>query len=142
MPPTSSHTASPDRKQGRAWRLLLAVAAGLIAIVLLVSGCGGSTTSRATVRPSVASFGKQFVAFAVCMRSHGLTDYPEPQISSSGGPVHITISPGSLSPNPPAFNSAQAACHELLANGGAPGRRDRRRRIAAEVTTKTSAASS
>lgn len=67
------------------------------------------------------SFGKQFVAFAVCMRSHGLPDYPDPQISSSGGQVHVKISPGSLDPNSPAFKSADEACHELLPKGGAPG---------------------
>jgi len=100
------------------------VAAGLIAIALLVAGCGGSSPSRAAGRPGAASFGKQFVGFAVCMRSHGLLDYPDPQISSSGGQVHVKISPGSLNPNSPAFKSADEACHKLLPNGGAPGATD------------------
>jgi hypothetical protein len=93
----------------------------MIAIGLLVSGCGGSSPTPSPGRPSAASFGKPFVAFAVCMRSHGLPDYPDPQISSSGGQVHVKISPASLNPNSPAFKSADEACHELLPNGGAPG---------------------
>lgn len=94
---------------------------GLLAIGLLVAGCGASSPSRSAGRPSAASFGKQFVAFAVCMRSHRLPGYPDPQISSSGGQVHVKISPGNLNPNSPAFKSADEACHELLPNGGAPG---------------------
>jgi hypothetical protein len=61
------------------------------------------------------------VAFAVCMRSHGVPGYPDPQISSSAGQVHVKISPGNLNPNSPAFKSADGACHELLPDGGAPG---------------------
>ena len=55
------------------------------------------------------------------MRSHGLPDYPDPQISSSGGEVHVKISPGRLNSNSPAFKSAGQACHKLLPNGGGRG---------------------
>lgn len=120
MRPAARHTARPERAGVRARRTVPSIA-GLIAIGLLVSGCGGSSPSRSAGRPSAASFGKQFVAFAVCMRSHGLPDYPDPQISSSGGQVHVKISPGSLNPNSPAFKTATKACHELVPNGGAPG---------------------
>ncbi len=72
-------------------------------------------------RPTAeANVDKQVVAFAVCMRSHGVPDYPDPQVSSSGSQVQIKISPGSADPNSPAFKSAGHACHNLLPNGGTP----------------------
>lgn len=54
------------------------------------------------------------------MRSHGLSSYPDPQVSQSGNQVQIKISPGKLDPNAPAFKSASGACHHLLPNGGSP----------------------
>jgi hypothetical protein len=57
------------------------------------------------------------VAFASCMRSHGLSSYQDPQVSQSAGQGHITISPGGLDPNSPAFKSAGRACGHLLPGG-------------------------
>jgi hypothetical protein len=54
------------------------------------------------------------------MRSHGVPDYPDPQISSSGNHVQVKLSPGSADPNSPALKSAGHACHNLLPNGGKP----------------------
>ena len=57
----------------------------------------------------------QSLQYAECMRSHGITDFPDPQ--SSGGRVgfSITATPGSdLNPNNPHFQAAQTACEKLL----------------------------
>lgn len=113
-PAVKSHRAR-CRTRRAAWCL-----PGLVAVGLLISGCGGSSSSRSVSRPSAANFGKQFVAFAVCMRSHGVPGYPDPQISGSGSDVQVKISPGSANPNSPAFKSATNACHALLPNGGKP----------------------
>jgi hypothetical protein len=96
--------------------------AAAAAVAVLAAGCGGASsppTSSANRPTAAATEGKQFVAFAVCMRSHGVPDYPDPQISSSPNHVQVTISPGSADPNSPAFKSADHACHNLLPNGGA-----------------------
>ncbi len=101
---------------------------GLIAVGLLISGCGGSSSAGSANRPTAgANLGKQFVAFAVCMRSRGVPGYPDPQVSSSGNSVQVHISPGTANPASPAFKSADHACHDLLPNGGKPaiGARDR-----------------
>lgn len=87
---------------------------------LLISACGGSSPTRSATQADVAHARTQFVPFAACMRSHGLADYPDPQVSGSGAQVQVKISPGSLNPNSPAFKSADRACHGLLPNGGAP----------------------
>jgi hypothetical protein len=90
------------------------LAAG-IAVGVLLARCGGSST-----QPQVQQEQHDAVRFAVCMRSHGVPDYPDPHISGSSNHVQITISPGSADPNSPVFGSAGHACHNLLPDGGMP----------------------
>jgi hypothetical protein len=70
----------------------------------------------------VAQAQAQALKFSQCMRSHGLTDFPDPVFHSGGGggiSISIKAGPGSdLTPNSPAFQSAQTACQKLL-----PGRK-------------------
>jgi hypothetical protein len=56
------------------------------------------------------------VKYAACMRSHGVPNFPDPQVSTSGGGVGIKIGgPGSeINPSAPAFKSAQASCLPLM----------------------------
>jgi hypothetical protein len=54
------------------------------------------------------------------MRSHGLPDFPDPQISQHGGGVSVKMAvPASIGGNP-RFGSADQACRKLLPAGG-PG---------------------
>ena len=55
------------------------------------------------------------VKFAACMRSHGVSTYPDPD---DQGVITITVSV-SLNPISPLFQKALAACHELLPPGKA-----------------------
>jgi len=61
--------------------------------------------------------------FSQCMRSHGISNFPDPQFS--GGSVRLRITPGSgINPQSPAFKSAQTACAPLVRKalpGGPPG---------------------
>jgi hypothetical protein len=104
------------------------LAGGLVAASLFLAGCGGGTPTGAAAAPagsrspSSTKFGQQFVAFATCMRSHGVPSYPDPQITRSGDQVQVRISPGAINPNAPAFKAASNACHRYLPNGGAPPR--------------------
>jgi hypothetical protein len=54
--------------------------------------------------------------FSVCMRKHGLPNYPDP---NSQGVITINSGMG-IDPGSPAFRSAQATCSKLLPNGGQP----------------------
>ena len=83
---------------------------------------GGKPPSAAQQQQAVANALK----FSECMRSHGITDFPDPQVSSSGGHVGIRISikvgPGSnLNPNNPQFQAAQKACQSLRPGGAKVG---------------------
>ena len=57
------------------------------------------------------------LAFSVCMRAHGLKDFPDP----SNGGLQFQGDPGSdLDPSNPTFQKAQQACQkDLPFKGGA-----------------------
>jgi len=53
--------------------------------------------------------------FSQCMRSHGLSDFPDPQSAGNGISIRIKGSPGSdLDPNNPQFQAAQKACQGIM----------------------------
>jgi hypothetical protein len=106
------------------------------ALGLLLGGCGsssdpsvahlssaGSTGSTSSGSGSSAGEGgppshQQLVAFAQCMRSHGVPDFPEPtegHLELKGGPGKSGLDPGSAS-----FEAASKQCRRLLPNGGKP----------------------
>jgi hypothetical protein len=64
---------------------------------------------------------KNGLKFAQCMRSHGVPNFPDPQIQSGpGGGIGVRIGgPGSgINPQSPAFQSAQRACGKLFGGLG------------------------
>jgi hypothetical protein len=64
---------------------------------------------------------KNGLKFAECMRSHGVPNFPDPQIQSGpGGGIGVRIGgPGSgINPRSPAFQSAQKACGKLFGGLG------------------------
>ncbi len=76
---------------------------------------------------SASALSDQAVAYARCMHSHGVPNFPEPQVSthaSSNGngnevSVKVAAPAGAVNGNPH-FHSAQQACRNLLPGGG-PG---------------------
>jgi len=62
---------------------------------------------------------QQLLAFAACMRAHGIKDFPDP----SNGGLTIRVNPSSdLDPNNPLFQRAQKACRRLAPGAkGTPG---------------------
>ena len=72
---------------------------------------GGAPPSPAQQAKMLA----QSLQYAECMRSRGITDFPDPQSSNGRVGFSITASPGSdLNPNNPQFQTAQTACEKLL----------------------------
>jgi hypothetical protein len=96
----------------RPWRARLTIA--LIAgLSVLLAACGGSGGSSFTPRADSSSPGAQSgaVAFAQCVRSRGVPNFPDPQNGRF-------LLPGSLQSNPN-FRPAVQACQHLLGPGGA-----------------------
>ena len=102
-------------------RPVVSLISGAMLIGALLSGCGSSSATGTSPKSGVASAGTQVLAYATCMRSHGLAGYPDPQVSASGNQVQVRISPGNLNPDSPAFKSGDRACHHLLPGGGVQG---------------------
>jgi hypothetical protein len=86
-----------------------ALAVSLAALALSSSACGGSGHRRGG--SSAASAG---VKFAVCMRAHGVSNFPDP---SGRGGINL---PSGMNPGAPSFQRAQHACRSLMPGGG-PG---------------------
>lgn len=110
--PSPSYTTARLPRRGRrqaAW-----LVGSLIALGPLISGCGGGSTGRRAPAAGAASIGRQALAFAACMRSRGVSGYPDPQVTGSGNGVQVTISPGTTNPDSTAFRAADHACHHLM----------------------------
>jgi len=126
-------TRAPSRPAVLAAAVLaLAALAGL---ALALAGCGGSSSpavahlsstkgsgstssaSGGSSPESAASPEQAGVAFAKCMRSNGVPDFPDP--NAGGG--FVFHPGGGMNPSSPAFEAAQAKCRKLLPGGGPPG---------------------
>ena len=90
-------------------RASFTIVAGACALTLVAcGGSSGNSTSKA------AAAHNDFLTFSVCMRSHGVPNFPDP---GSGGGIQITPGDG-LDPRSPAFQGAQKQCFHLLPGGG------------------------
>jgi hypothetical protein len=79
-------------------------------LILLAAACGGSPSTT----DSGGTTNSHQLAFSRCMRSSGVTNYPDP--NSSG--VIPKESSQQLGVTSSKFQSAQSACQDLLPNGG------------------------
>jgi hypothetical protein len=62
------------------------------------------------------------LAFARCMRAHGVSDYADPVANGQGGfTSHGSSGNGGLSPKSPTFQRAARACRSVLSGDGNPG---------------------
>jgi hypothetical protein len=99
--------------------------AGLIAASILTAGCGSGGNKPASGGGSGPQRGiSEAIAFARCMRSHGVSGFPDPQITTQGGGVGVSQGVPAQVAQAPAFKSAQAACAKLEPggqNGNGPG---------------------
>lgn len=102
-----SKGASPHRRG-----LLIAVAAATCAVAIGACGSSGPTTSSRGATKQSKLGGA--LAFARCMRSHGVPNFPDPSVSGNG----IQLIGSSSQINSPAFQSAQKSCTHLLPGGG------------------------
>ncbi len=113
----------PDLRGARLITVTAALA-GALAIAVLAAGCG-ATNSRGSAGPrnriTTTSAFTRVLAYARCMRGHGIADFPDPTSTANGGHVTIDIqaaSGGDLDPANPTFKTAGQACRSLLPSGG------------------------
>ncbi len=97
------------------------IVSALLTLVLLATACAGGSNGPgvagqgASSTPSASPSGDPRdaeLAYAKCMRDHGISDFPDPQ---PGGGIAIQAGPGSdLDQNNPQFKAADDACKSLL----------------------------
>jgi hypothetical protein len=111
--------------------LILASFVAVAALSLLAAGCGGggspgvanvaSSTTITTVSPSASGNTQAtgVVAFASCMRSHGVPNFPDP--TSSGEIPKQAVVSAFQAVSTSQAKAAQEACNHLLPAGGLSG---------------------
>jgi hypothetical protein len=109
-----------------------ALAAAVIGLSLLASGCGGSpsvgvaalptttttSTTSTTGAASGASASASPAAYSACMRKNGVPKFPDPD---KNGGLMLRAGPGTgIQPDSPQFKAADKACRSLMPEGHAP----------------------
>lgn len=117
-PATDAAQARARRPRQRRPAFIVVLLGTAAALAVLLGGCGGSAAGSGSGQPGQDSPSPESspggaVAFAQCMRSHGVTDFPDPQNG------HFLISGNDR--NNPNFNSAVQACQHLLGPNGVNG---------------------
>ena len=114
--------SASTRVVGRPWRagpLTGRATAAFIAtagLVLLAACSGGGSSASSTGSPtgSGSSGSPSAVAYSACMRSHGVTNFPDPQLSGQipkGSAQQFGVSTSQ-------YQAAQRACQHLIPNTG------------------------
>jgi hypothetical protein len=94
-----------------ATRQLRTCAILIVAGGLLAAGCGGGQPSRTSAGDPPAV--RQAIAYSRCMRSHGVSSFPDPTVSRSHARVGIGLHiPDRVSASP-AYTTAAHACEKL-----------------------------
>ena len=132
----ASGSSKPKNGRNRAWSPSILVAA-LGGFAMLVAACGGSpnatantgSTTRTTYGPAAPSTSsssggnspeQSALAFAACVRSHGVPKFPDSAVQASSKGVILSAPPG-IDVHSPQFESAMQACRSLLPQGPASG---------------------
>jgi hypothetical protein len=89
--------------------------AACLCCAALIAACG---STNGPAQPSGAARYNDAVKYSSCMRTHGLSSFPDPTPSGS-----IQISPSAhINPFSPAFKQAQRVCQRLFPGALSPGR--------------------
>jgi len=84
----------------------------LIAMVVSISACGSSAPAASGGGNHTSANAQKAVKFAECMRSNGVSQFPDPG-SSGKFTIDGVVNGSSLDPNAPAFKQAISACRDL-----------------------------
>ena len=112
-------------------------ALALIALAVLTSACGASAPSGTDSGSSTGSgdsstlaHAQKGVKFAACMRSHGVSNFPDPDASGKLT-IDAVANGSSIDTQSPAFTQAVSACKALEPAGFTGGKRSSQQQSAA-----------
>ncbi len=100
-------------------RKVIPAAAALTGVALLSAGCGGSSPTTTTSggaggNQPPANFISDAYKYSACMRDHGVSNFPDPQVSQSNGGTKVAIQVPAGAGTSPQFKGAQTACRSIL----------------------------
>ena len=103
-------------------RMLLwlgALTAAVASAALLTAACGGSSsTSTAPQLPTLQTITAKALAYAQCMRSHGITNFPDPTVLDNAHEKSVGFSmPAGFDTGSTQFKSAAKACQKKTGFG-------------------------
>lgn len=123
-----------ERTLAPSWWRWGAFAVALVALSLCLSACGGGSTSgvasvgssstTTTVAPAAGAAGNSAtdytdaVSYAACMRSHGITNFPDPTSSGAFVTDRGELNGQDVDQGSSQYSAAHKACSHLLPNGG------------------------
>jgi hypothetical protein len=93
---------------------LSAIAPAAAAVATLLTGCGDSNKPPTASLSSHSSGIQSAYEFSACMRQHGVPNFPDPVVRTSGNSQSVGIKVTPSETGSPAFNSAQKACAGIL----------------------------
>ncbi len=101
------------------------VASVSVAVAVVIAACGSnSPTATQSSRQFASHALAEQVAFARCMRAHGVHGFRDPTLKRSALGVGVSQGVSASVAQSPAFNSAQRACRKLQPPGSqGPGNR-------------------
>jgi hypothetical protein len=109
-------------------------ALALIALIAVISGCGSSspagTSPGSSGGNSTLAHAQKGVKFAECMRSHGVSNFPDPGASGKFT-IDAVANGSSLDTSTPAFTQAISACKALEPAGFTGSKRSSQQQQAA-----------
>jgi hypothetical protein len=108
-------------------RQRLSILLAAVTSALTLAACGSSGPAP-TGQGTTATGNSSPFALSRCMRTHGVSNFPDPTAGPGGEGFHgVDSSPGSdsltvdgITFSGPAFQAAQKACKKLLPGGGGP----------------------
>ena len=103
---------------GRPWLRSVGVAA-VAGLVLLVAACGGAGSAATSAGPpTLQSLTAQALAYAKCMRSHGIPNFPDPTVQDNAQNKGVGFSmPSGVDPHSPQFKAASKTCQKQTGFG-------------------------
>jgi hypothetical protein len=88
----------------------------LFALLLapIAAGCGSNKSTTSTGAASSSNPATAAYAYARCMRSHGVPNFPDPKVSVSPGHSSIGFAVNPSQTGAPKFKSADKTCSSIL----------------------------
>jgi hypothetical protein len=105
-------------RYGRPW-LRRAAVATVAGIALLMAACGGGGSAATSAGPpTLQSLTAQALAYAKCMRSHGIANFPDPTVQDNARSKGVGFSmPSGVDSHSAQFQAASKTCQNQTGFG-------------------------